>query len=116
MKKRNPDFSEADCASAGRQIGVAAIRYFMLKFSRGKLIVFDMAEALSTSLDTIERIWARLRQIEPAGLFARTVAECLGAQLAERDRLDPAMKALLDNLDLVAAGELGQLRRRCGVD
>ena len=58
----------------------------------------------------------RLRQIEPAGLFARTVAECLGAQLAERNRLDPAMKALLDNLDLVAAGELGQLRRRCGVD
>ena len=44
------------------------------------------------------------------------LAECLGAQLAERDRLDPAMKALLDNLDLVAAGELGQLRRRCGVD
>jgi RNA polymerase sigma-54 factor len=57
-----------------------------------------------------------LRQIEPAGLFARTVAECLGAQLAERNRLDPAMKAMLDNLDLVAAGELGQLRRRCGVD
>ena len=62
------------------------------------------------------RVAARLRQIEPAGLFSRTVAECLGAQLAERDRLDPAMKALLDNLDLVAAGELGQLRRRCGVD
>jgi len=81
-----------------------------------RLEAADMAEALSTSLDTIERIWARLRQIEPAGLFARTVAECLGAQLAERDRLDPAMKALLDNLDLVAAGELGQLRRRCGVD
>jgi RNA polymerase sigma-54 factor len=61
-------------------------------------------------------VWGRLRQIEPSGLFARTLAECLGAQLAERDRLDPAMKALLDNLDLVAAGELGQLRRRCGVD
>ena len=75
-----------------------------------------VAEALNTSLETIERIWARLRQIEPAGLFARTVAECLGAQLAERDRLDPAMKALLDHLDLVAAGELNQLRRRCGVD
>ena len=58
----------------------------------------------------------RARQIEPAGLFARTLGECLAAQLAERDRLDPAMRALLDNLDLVAAGELGQLRRRCGVD
>jgi RNA polymerase sigma-54 factor len=75
-----------------------------------------VAQALNISLETVERIWARLRQIEPAGLFARTVAECLGAQLAERNRLDPAMKALLDHLDLVAAGELGQLRRRCGVD
>jgi RNA polymerase sigma-54 factor len=76
----------------------------------------DVAEAMRTDLATIERVWARLRQVEPAGLFARTLAECLGAQLVERDRLDPAMKALLDNLDLVAAGELGQLRRRCGVD
>jgi RNA polymerase sigma-54 factor len=75
-----------------------------------------IAEAVSVGLEMVEAVWARLRQIEPAGLFARTVAECLGAQLAERDRLDPAMKALLDNLDLVAAGEPGQLRRRCGVD
>src|SRR5476649_2733023 len=67
-------------------------------------------------LNMVERVWTRLRQIEPAGLFSRTLAECLGAQLVERNRLDPAMKTFLDNLDLVAAGELGQLRRRCGVD
>ena len=52
VKKRNPDFSDADCSRVGRQIGVAAIRYFMLKFSRGKLIVFDMAEALSFEGET----------------------------------------------------------------
>jgi arginyl-tRNA synthetase len=52
VQKRNPGFSEADCAHVGRQIGVAAIRYFMLKFSRGKLIVFDMAEALSFEGET----------------------------------------------------------------
>lgn len=75
-----------------------------------------VAEAVGVAVDVVERIWARLRQIEPAGLFARNLAECLAAQLAERNRLDPAMKALLDNLDFVAAGELGQLRRRCGVD
>jgi RNA polymerase sigma-54 factor len=75
-----------------------------------------VAEAVAADVSVVEAIWARLRQIEPAGLFARTIAECLAAQLAERDRLDPAMKALLDNLDLVAAGELAQLRRRCGVD
>jgi RNA polymerase sigma-54 factor len=75
-----------------------------------------VAQALSVDLETVERVWARLRQIEPAGLFSRTLSECLSAQLAERNRLDPAMKIFLDNLDLVAAGELGQLRRRCGVD
>jgi RNA polymerase sigma-54 factor len=75
-----------------------------------------VAEGAGIDIALVEKIWARLRQMEPAGLFSRTVAECLGAQLAERNRLDPAMKALLDNLDLVAAGELGQLRRRCGVD
>lgn len=76
----------------------------------------EVAEAVAADVAVVERVWTRLRAIEPAGLFARSLAECLAAQLAERDRLDPAMKALIDNLDLVAAGELAQLRRRCGVD
>ena len=52
MAKRNPELSGEDRARVGRQIGVAAIRYFMLKFSRSKLIVFDMAEALSFEGET----------------------------------------------------------------
>jgi arginyl-tRNA synthetase len=52
VTKRNPEFSTDDCARVGRQIAVAAIRYFMLKFSRSKLIVFDMAEALSFEGET----------------------------------------------------------------
>jgi arginyl-tRNA synthetase len=34
------------------QIAVAAIRYFMLKYSRGKMIVFDIEEALSFEGET----------------------------------------------------------------
>jgi arginyl-tRNA synthetase len=49
---RNPEMSPADCARTGTQIAVAAIRYFMLKYSRGKLIVFDMEEALSFEGET----------------------------------------------------------------
>jgi arginyl-tRNA synthetase len=47
VAKRNPEFSDDDCRLAASQIAVAAIRYFMLKYSRGKLIVFDIEEALS---------------------------------------------------------------------
>ncbi|HSH99451.1 MAG TPA: RNA polymerase factor sigma-54 [Reyranella sp.] len=101
----------------------AGDRRLALKLAEGldeagycRLEAAEVAEAMAAAPASVERIWARLRQIEPAGLFARSLAECLAAQLAERNRLDPAMKALLDNLDLVAAGELGQLRRRCAVD
>jgi RNA polymerase sigma-54 factor len=101
----------------------AADKRIALKLAEGldeagycRLEAAQVAQAVNVDPEVLERVWARLRQIEPAGLFSRTIAECLAAQLAERDRLDPAMKALLDNLDLVAAGELGQLRRRCGVD
>jgi arginyl-tRNA synthetase len=49
---RNPEFSRDECTRTASQIAVAAIRYFMLKFSRGKLIVFDMEEALSFEGET----------------------------------------------------------------
>jgi len=52
VAKRNPEFSEDERARTAARIAVAAIRYFMLKFSRGKLIVFDMEEALSFEGET----------------------------------------------------------------
>jgi arginyl-tRNA synthetase len=50
--KRNPEFSADECQRVGSQIAVGAIRYFMLKYSRGKLIVFDIEEAMSFEGET----------------------------------------------------------------
>ena len=47
VAKRNPEFSAEEVATIGRQIAVAAVRYFMIKYSRGKVIAFDIGEALS---------------------------------------------------------------------
>ncbi len=52
VAKRNAELSADDTRRVARQIAVAAIRYFMLKFSRGKLIVFDIEEALSFEGET----------------------------------------------------------------
>ena len=54
---------------------------------------------------------ARLQGFEPTGVFARDVPECLALQLKERDRFDPAMAALLDNLDLLAKRDIGAAAR-----
>ena len=50
--KRNPELPPEERARTAAQIAVAAIRYFMLKFSRGKIIVFDIEEALSFEGET----------------------------------------------------------------
>jgi arginyl-tRNA synthetase len=45
--KRNPELSSDQMRSIAEAIAIAAVRYFMVKFSRGKVIVFDIDEALS---------------------------------------------------------------------
>jgi len=52
VARRNPEIHPDERARTAGQIAVAAIRYFMLKFSRGKLIVFDIEEALSFEGET----------------------------------------------------------------
>ena len=37
-------------------------------------------------------------------------------QLKERDRCDPAMEAMLDNLEMLARRDMAGLKRVCGVD
>jgi arginyl-tRNA synthetase len=45
--KRNPEFTPDDVQRTAETIAIAAVRYFMVKFSRGKVIAFDIDEALS---------------------------------------------------------------------
>jgi len=74
------------------------------------------AERLGCAPDRVERVLARLQEFDPPGVFARDLAECLALQLLDRNRLDPAMQRLLDNLPLLAARNAAALMRLCGVD
>lgn len=76
----------------------------------------EIAERLGTLPAHVESIVKSLQSLDPAGVFARSLTECLAIQLAQRDRLDPAMQALLDNLELLAKRDFASLRRICGVD
>jgi RNA polymerase sigma-54 factor len=76
----------------------------------------EVAALLSCETARVEATLDRLQSFEPPGVFARSLRECLALQLAERDRLDPAMEVLLDNLDLLASREAAKLKELCGVD
>ncbi len=75
-----------------------------------------VAEALGVSLERVEHVRTRLQRFDPVGLFCVDLRECLAVQLAERNRLDPAMATLLDNLELLARREQRRLMALCGVD
>ncbi len=75
-----------------------------------------LAAALGVELPLLEAVRAKMMRFDPPGLFATSLAECLAAQLAELNRLDPAMQALLDHLELLGRRELRRLQEICGVD
>jgi RNA polymerase sigma-54 factor len=78
--------------------------------------VEETADQLGATPEEVERILSVLQTLEPSGVFARTLGECLALQLKELDRFDPAMEALIDNLDLLAKRDMAALKRLCGVD
>ncbi len=57
-----------------------------------------------------------MQGFEPTGVMARDIPECLSLQLKERGRFDPAMEALVRNLDLLAKGHVDRLMTICDVD
>lgn len=79
----------------------------------------DLGEAhekLGTSREEVEAVLSVLQTFDPPGICARNLSECLAIQLRERDRYDPAMQALVENLDLLAKRDIASLRKICGVD
>ena len=78
--------------------------------------VRDIAQATGAPLANVEHALALVQDLEPAGVGARSLAECLALQAKAVDRYDPAMARLIDNLDLLAKGRMADLKRICGVD
>lgn len=56
-----------------------------------------------------------LQSMEPTGIGARNLKECLSLQLKERNHLDPWMEAVLDHLDLVAAQDIETLHKKLNI-
>lgn len=78
--------------------------------------IAEIATMLSCPLERVMAVLATVQRFDPPGIFARNLAECLGLQLREKNRLDPAMECLLDHLDLLARRDMAGLMRLCGVD
>ncbi|MGI9522740.1 MAG: RNA polymerase factor sigma-54 [Hyphomicrobiaceae bacterium] len=76
----------------------------------------EIARKLSVDVALVHLVLEKLQTTEPTGIPARNLAECLRLQLKERNRYDPIIAGLLDNLHLLASHDLIQLRRAVRVN
>lgn len=75
----------------------------------------EVSVRLGAELCEVEDVLKELQQFDPAGVCCRSLAECLALQLKDKNRLDPAMQAMLDNLELLAKRDMRKLEDVCGV-
>ena len=76
----------------------------------------QIAQLTGAPLELVEKALGIVQGLDPPGVGARTLAECLALQARAADRYDPAMARLIDNLDLLSKGRTNDLKRICGVD
>ncbi len=70
-------------------------------------------EQLGCTSGLFDHTLVKLQRLDPPGVFARDLKECLRLQLDELNRLDPVSSAILDNLELVAKRDFAKLRKLC---
>ena len=124
VARRNPDFEPTDTERTGRAIGLAAVRYFLIKYSRSKIIAFDIEEALSFEGESgpylqyaavrANNIFAKLRDRDgltedgvraalaassPAALNGTDGEQDLWALVLEASRLDEIVEQVIRTLE-----------------
>ncbi len=107
--------TEAGISAVERMIGAVLIDALDdWGYMRGD--VREIARQLGSEEAQVLAVLAIMQGFEPTGVMARDIPECLALQLRERDRFDPAMQALVRNLDILAKGHIERLQQICGVD
>jgi arginyl-tRNA synthetase len=124
VTRRQPELADADAERVARTIAIAAVRYFLIKFSRGKVIAFDMDEALSFEGESgpyiqyavvrINRIFGNLQQqkgldedalladlqnVPAAELNGENGGHELWSLVLEAARLDEVVEAVVRTLE-----------------
>lgn len=74
------------------------------------------ADRLGTTEAVCEQALALIQSFDPVGVGARDLSECLRLQLKDKDRLDPAMEVVIDNLELLGRRDFASLQNLSGLD
>jgi arginyl-tRNA synthetase len=104
VEKRNPELSEAEKKSTAHEVAVAALRYFLLKFTRNTVIAFDFKEALSFEGETGP--YCQYAAVRTNSIFRKLSDETVAAADALINQIS-SDSALQERVAEVLSGESG---------
>lgn len=114
------EYLEAQVGAAARDSFTAGVaRYIIGQLDEAGYLPVSLGELagdLGVEASEMEEALALVQSLDPTGVGARSLSECIALQAREADRYDPPMARMIDNLDLLARGDLARLKRICGVD
>lgn len=76
----------------------------------------EVVGTLKCDFEIVEGVLDKLQKMDPPGVFARNLKECLKIQACENNIDDPTLVALINNIDLLAKGDLKKLSKICQVN
>ena len=90
---------------------------FMLECLDNKGYLEESIETIAsyfrTDTDIVEDLLSDLQALDPSGVCARTLEECLKLQLERRDMLTPVLESIIDNcLEMVAKNQIPAIARK----
>lgn len=104
VEKRNPDLAAEALKATAHEVAVAALRYFLLKFTRNTVIAFDFKEALSFEGETGP--YCQYAAVRAGSIFRKLDESTLqsAASLLARVSDDSELRARISD---VLSGEIG---------
>ncbi len=90
---------------------------FMLECLDNKGYLEESTETIAsyfgTDTEIVEELLSDLQSLDPSGVCARTLEECLKLQLERRDMLTPVLESIIDNcLEMVAKNQIPAIARK----
>ena len=76
----------------------------------------EISERLKVGTEEIKKVLTKLKNFEPAGIFAENLSECLKLQLSGTKARDSKLQTFLDNLPLIAEKRYKELKKLCLID
>ena len=76
----------------------------------------EISEELKKSPTYLHQLIIKLQTLEPVGIFARDLSDCLKIQLKDQGILNKKYETLVDNLELITKGKIKLLTKMCQID